>query len=173
VLPIIALGMFYRDRIGMWEYVVHFHFCLAVALLCVALLPATVPISYYGFESLIDQTRFINHFTGLRSGTFTELPLNEIEGMISFPSFHVAGGLMVTWAFRGHRRWFAALAVLNALLIASTVLTGVHYAIDVVGGVILFAGSVLLWRAWGRNGLTQTETSHARPETPARPATRG
>jgi hypothetical protein len=166
VLPIIVLGMFYRDRIGMWEYVFHFHFCLAVALLCVALLPSTVPIMYYGFESLIDQTRFINHFTGLRSGTFTELPLNEIEGMISFPSFHVAGGLMVTWAFRGHRRWCAALVVLNTLLIASTVLTGVHYAIDVVGAVVLFAGSVLLWRAWGRNGLSQTETA-------VRPITRG
>jgi membrane-associated phospholipid phosphatase len=164
VLPIIALGMFYRDRIGMWEYIFHFHFCLAVALLCVALMPATVPISYYGFESLIDQTRFINHFARLRSGTFTELAVNEIEGMISFPSFHVAGGLMVTWAFRGHRRWFAALVVLNTLLIVSTVLTGVHYAIDVVGAVVLFAGSVLLWRGWGRNGLTQTDIG--RPGNP-------
>jgi membrane-associated phospholipid phosphatase len=153
VLPIVVLGMFYRDRKGMWEYIFHFHFCLAVALLCVALMPATVPIAYYRFESLIDQTRFLNHYTGLRSGTFTELQMNEIEGMISFPSFHVAGGLMVTWAFGGHRRWFAALAMLNTLMIASTVLTGVHYAIDVVGAVVLFAGSVLLWRAWGRNGL--------------------
>jgi hypothetical protein len=152
-LPILAFGTFYRDRKGLWEYIFHFHFCLAVTLLGVALLPADVPKSYYGFESLMDQTRFIDHFTALRSGTFTELRLNDYEGMISFPSFHVAGGLMVTWAFRGHRPWFAALAVLNTLLIASTLLTGVHYAIDVVAAVVLFAGSVLLWRAWGRNGL--------------------
>jgi PAP2 superfamily len=152
-LPIVAFGLFYRDREGLWEYIFHFHFCLAVTLLGVVLLPATVPIAYYGFHSLIDQTRFIDHFTRLRSGTFTELRLNNIEGMISFPSFHVAGGLMVTWAFRHHRGWFAALAVLNTLLIASTVLTGVHFAIDVVAAVVLFAGSVLLWRAWGRTGL--------------------
>jgi hypothetical protein len=166
VLPIIALGMFYRDRKAMWEYVFHFHFCLAVTLLGVALLPAACAFSYYGFESLIDQTRFINHFTALRSGSFTELRLSDIEGLISFPSFHVAGGLMVTWAFRDHRRWFAALLVLNTLLIASTVLTGAHYGIDIVATVVLFAGSVLLWRAWGRNGLPETATS-------ARPTTRG
>src|ERR1700676_3824279 len=144
----------------------HFPVCLAVTLPGVALMPATVPISYYSFESLIDQSRFIDHFTRLRSGAFTELWLNDIEGMISCPSFHVAGGLMVTWAFRGHRRWFAALAVLNTLLIASTVLAGAHYAIDIVATVVLFAGSVLLWRAWGRNGLLQTET-------PAHASTRG
>jgi PAP2 superfamily len=152
-LPILAFGLFYTDRKSLWEYIFHFHVCLAVTLLGVALMPATVPISYYGFESLIDQSRFIDHFTRLRSGTFNELWLNDIEGMISFPSFHVAGGLMVTWAFRGHRRWFAALAVLNTLLIASTILTGAHYGIDVVATVVLFAGSVLLWRAWGRNGV--------------------
>jgi hypothetical protein len=152
-LPILTFGIFYRDRKGLWEYIFHFHFCLAVTLLGVALLPAACAFSYYGFESLIDQTHFIDHFTRLRSGAFTELRVNDIEGMISFPSFHVAGGLMVTWAFRGHRRWFAALAVLNTLLIASTVLTGAHYGIDVVATVVLFAGSVLLWRAWGRNGL--------------------
>jgi hypothetical protein len=152
-LPIVAFGIFYRDRKGLWEYIFHFHFCLAVTLLGVALLPAACAFSYYGFESLINQTRFINHFTHLRSGTFTELRLNDIEGMISFPSFHVAGGLMVTWAFRAYRRWFAALAVLNTLMIASTVLTGAHYGVDVVATVVLFAASVLLWRAWGRNGL--------------------
>jgi membrane-associated phospholipid phosphatase len=153
VLPIIALGIFYRDRPRLWEYIFHFHFCLAVTLAGLALLPAACAFSYYGFHSLIDQTRFIDHFTRLRSGTFHELRLDDVEGMISFPSFHVAGGLMVTWAFRDRRGWFAALAVLNALLIASTVLTGAHYAIDVAATVLLFWGSVLLWRAWGRSGL--------------------
>jgi hypothetical protein len=159
MLPIIALGMFYRDREGMWEYVFHFHFCLAVTLLCLALLPAAHVFTYYGFEPLIDETRLIHQFTALRSGSFTELRLNDIEGLISLPSFHVAGGLMVTWAFRGHRRWLVALAVLNTLLIASTVLAGAHYAIDIVATVVLFAGSVLVWRVWGRNGLSQTERS--------------
>lgn len=153
VLALIGLGLRYRDRERLWEYVFHFHFCLTVTLLGVTLLPAACAFSYYGFSSLIDQTRFISHFEGLRAGTLTEIRFDDIEGLISFPSFHVAGGLMVTWAFRHSRWWAAPLVVLNGLLIAATVLTGAHYAIDVVMTVVLFAVSVWLWRVWGRSGL--------------------
>jgi hypothetical protein len=153
-LPILAFGIFYPDRQQLWEYIFHFHFCLAATLLGVALLPAACAFSHYGFDSLIDQTRFIAHFTSLRAGTFHELRFNDIEGMISFPSFHVAGALMVTWAFRRRPGWLAGLTIVNTLLIASTVLTGAHYAVDVVATIVLFAGSVLLWRTWRRRGLS-------------------
>ena len=74
--------------------------------------------------------------------------------MISFPSFHVAGALMVTWAFRRRPGWLAVLTALNTALVASTVLTGAHYGVDVVATVALFAVSILLWRRWGRRGLS-------------------
>jgi hypothetical protein len=148
VLPIVALGLWYRDRERLWEYVFHFHFCLTVTLIGVALFPAACAFSHYGFTSLIDQTRFLAHFEGLRSGTLTVVRLDDIEGMISFPSFHAAGGLMVTWVFRGRRCWTAGLIVLNAGLIAATVLTGAHYGVDVLITVAMFAGSVVAWRRW-------------------------
>ena len=153
VLALVGLGLKDRDRERLWEYVFHFHVCLTVTLLGVTLLPAACAFSYYGFSSLIDQTRFISHFEGLRAGTLTEIRFGDIEGLISFPSFHVAGGLMVTWAFRHYRWWAAPIVVLNGLLISATVMTGAHYAIDVVMTVLLFAGSVWLWRVWGRSGL--------------------
>ena len=153
LLTLVALGFVHRDRSNLWEFVFHFHVCLAVTLLGVALLPAACAFTYYGFESLIDQSRFISHFEGLRAGTFTHIRFDNIEGLISFPSFHVAGGLIVTWAFRHYRWWLVPIAVLNVLLISATVMTGAHYAIDVVVTVLLFAGSVWLWRRWGRTGL--------------------
>ncbi len=154
VLPLVVLGLFYRNREAIWEYVFHFHVCLTVTLAGVMLLPAACAFTYYGFTSLIDQTRFISHFEGLRDGTLTHVRFDDIEGLISFPSFHVAGGMMVTWAFRGYRRWLAVLCVLNAALISATVLTGAHYGIDLLLTLALFAGSVALWRTWGRNGMT-------------------
>jgi PAP2 superfamily len=149
MLPIVVLG-FYRDREYLWEYIFHFHVCLTVTLIGVALWPAACAFAYLGFDSLLDQTRFIDHFAALRAGTFREVRFDNIEGLISFPSFHVAGGLMVTWAFRHRRGWFGAVAVLNTWLIAATVLTGAHYGIDVVASLALFAGSVVLWRMWAR-----------------------
>ncbi len=78
---------------------------------------------------------------------------DNIDGLISIPSFHTAGGLMVTWAFRHHRAWLVTFAVVNVLLIAATVLSGTHYAIDVLATGVLFLGSLGLWRVWGRRGL--------------------
>ena len=134
----------------MWEYIFHFHICLVLTLIGLVLFPAMCAFSYYGFESLIDQTRFITHFSALRNGNFHLLRLRELEGLITFPSFHVAGGLMVTWAFRAYRRMFVFLLVLNALMIASTVLLGPHYAVDLVASGLVFGASVWLYNRWGR-----------------------
>ena len=73
---------------------------------------------------------------------------DQIEGLVSFPSFHVAGALIATWAVRHRRGLFITFALLNAALIASTVLCGVHYAVDVVAAVPLFACSVFVYRRW-------------------------
>jgi len=37
---------------------------------------------------------------GLRAGTFRSIPLDNLEGLITFPSFHTAGALMFIWALR-------------------------------------------------------------------------
>jgi hypothetical protein len=150
VAPLAILGFYYRDRDALWEYTFNFHICLVITLAGLALFPAACAFTYYGFESLIDQTRFIAHFEALRAGTFKTLQLRELEGLITFPSFHVAGGLMVTWAFRRYRRMFLALAVLNALMIASTVLLGPHYAVDILASLVVFAASEGMYIRWGR-----------------------
>ncbi len=164
IAPIVLLGLFYRDREALWEYAFNFHFCLLMTLLGLALFPAACAFTHYGFESLIDQTRFIQHFQALRSGTFTRLQLQELEGLITFPSFHVAGGLMVTWAFRHYRKLFIALTALNALMIASTVLLGPHYVVDIVASILLFALSAGVYRRWARQLAVPRTT--ARPQTP-------
>ena len=148
IAPIVVLGLFYRDRDALWEYAFNFHFCLLVTLLGLALFPAACAFTYYGFESLIEQERFIRHFEALRNGTFTLLQLQELEGLITFPSFHVAGGLMVTWVFRRYPKMFALLLVLNVLMIASTVLLGPHYAIDIVASTVLFVVSAWIYSRW-------------------------
>jgi hypothetical protein len=150
IAPIAILGLYRRDRDALWEYIFNFHVCLILTLIGLVLFPAMCAFSYYGFESLIDQTRFISHFNAVRGGHFSVLRLRDLEGLITFPSFHVAGGLMVTWAFRAYRRMFAALIVLNTLMIASTVLLGPHYAVDLIASAAVFAASVWLYHRWGR-----------------------
>jgi hypothetical protein len=143
------VGVFLADRRALWEYVFNFHFCGAVTVVCLALFPAACAFQFYGFESTINQTRFITHFNGLRDGSFTRINFNDMEGLISMPSFHVAGALMVIWSLRRNVKVQAPLLVLNGLLILSTVMTGAHYAVDLLATAVLFAASIYAWRHWG------------------------
>jgi hypothetical protein len=154
ILAIVGVGVVLRDRERLWEFAFHFHVCGLVTLAAWGLFPAACAFTYYGFESLIDQTRFINHFESLRASTFQTIRFDDIEGLISFPSFHVAGALMVTWAFRSHRAWLWPLVVLNIGLVAATFMTGAHYVVDVFATGVMFAVSVWAYRYVGRLART-------------------
>jgi hypothetical protein len=146
---ILLLGLVYRNAARLWEYSFHFHFCAVVTVASLAVFPAACAFSYYGFESTLPQGRFLAHFNGVRAGTLSVIRFDDLEGLISMPSFHAAGGFMLTWAFRGYRIvWL--FAVLNGLLTASTVLSGAHYAVDVPGTALLFGASLLAYRLFVR-----------------------
>lgn len=149
ILPVAVVGCWFKDRAALWEYAFHFHVCVIVTLLGLALWPAACAFTYYGFDSLLDQTRFIRQFHEFRTSAQVLVQPGDVEGMISFPSFHVAGALMVTWAFRRRHRWLIGLGILNTGLVAATVLTGAHYAIDIVATAAMFAASIGLWRLFG------------------------
>jgi hypothetical protein len=148
VLPMALLALRFGDRERLWEFTFHFHFCLIATLAALATIPAAGPFVYYGSRCTLDFTQLIAQFSGLRSGTFHVIRLSDMQGLISMPSFHAAGGLMVAWAFRGYRRITAIVVLLNIGLIAATVMTGAHYAVDVVASVLLFAISVCVYRLW-------------------------
>jgi PAP2 superfamily len=149
VLAPIAAGLVLKDRKRLWEYVFHFHFCLIVTLACLAVFPAACAFTYYGFESTLDQSRFISQFDALRGGSFGTIRFDDLEGLISMPSFHAAGAMMVTWMFRGCERWLVPVALLNIGLLASTVLTGAHYFIDVLATGVVFITSLVAFRIFG------------------------
>jgi len=143
----------HRDRARVWEFAFHFHMCLVIALAALVVFPAICPPPYYHFQPTIDMTRVIRQIRDLHEGTMKVVRFDELEGLVSFPSFHAAGGLMVTWAFRDRRRFFVPLALLNLALFASTFMTGVHYVVDVIASVPLFAFSAFAYGRWGSRWL--------------------
>jgi hypothetical protein len=147
LLPVL-LALRFRSRHDLWEYVFHFHFCLIVTLGALALFPASHAFTYYGFAPTIDQSILVRHLSALRDGTFHEIRFPQIQGLISMPSFHAAGGIMVTWAFRRHRYICVPLVLLNVGLIGATFMTGVHYVVDVLASLVLFAASIGVYRWW-------------------------
>ena len=146
LLPLLLLGAWYRNRDALWEYAFHFHVCSAITLTCLALWPVAGAFIHYGFQPGFDLSRFVTQFEGVRSGALTTIRPEDMEGLVSMPSFHVAGAAMVTWALRQSRVWLAILIPLNLTLTAATVVTGAHYVTDLLGTAVMLAFSVWLYR---------------------------
>lgn len=127
------------------EYVFHFHCCAVVTVACLAVAPAACAFQYYGFDPVLDQERFIAQFGAARSGHLPPLRFADLEGLISVPSFHVAGALMCAWSLRS-TPVFALSVFVNLLLVGATFMTGAHYFVDVPVTVLLFVGSIAVWR---------------------------
>jgi membrane-associated phospholipid phosphatase len=75
----------------------------------------------------------MQHLEAMRNHSWSAI--RELEGLISFPSFHTASGVLFVWALYPIRklRWW--IVALNVAMIASAPLQGAHYFIDIVAGV--------------------------------------
>jgi hypothetical protein len=155
IFAAVGILAWYRDRERLWEFAFHFHVCLIVSVLALIPFPAVCTQAYYGFQPTIDMSHLIGQIKQLHAGQLHVVRFDELEGLVSLPSFHVAGALATTWAVRGRRWWFPAFAALNVVLVLSTFVTGVHYLVDVLASFPLFAASVVLFR-WRVRSLVTT-----------------
>ncbi len=80
----------------------------------------------------------------LRDGSLRQLELFRLAGIVSFPSFHAASAVLYMWALWPVWGFRSAAIAINGLMIAATPVVGAHYVIDVIAGVALAAGSILL-----------------------------
>jgi membrane-associated phospholipid phosphatase len=58
-------------------------------------------------------------------------------GIVSFPSFHVVLAILSAVALSCIRPLRAPVWILAAMICASTIVTGWHYAIDILGGLVV------------------------------------
>ena len=129
---------------------------LAAAVFC--LVPAAGPFEAYGFERDADQDRYMVHFEGLRDGEMTTLSLNEAEGLITFPSFHTTWAILLALACAHRRVLFGFSALLNGMVVVSTMTTGWHYFSDVLAGIVLAVVVVVVCGWMGRWTHPQQKT---------------
>ena len=127
---------------------------LLVAVLVFPLVPAAGPFAYHGIaQDVFEQwKRLFPWETGpaiaaLRDGSMRDVTA-AARGFISLPSFHAAGGAMFIWACWDLRwlRW--PMLALNLALIASTIVTGAHYLIDIIAGLALAAAALHMSVRW-------------------------
>jgi hypothetical protein len=80
----------------------------------------------------------------VRGGTFRLVRLDNLEALVTFPSFHTAGALLFVWALwpLGNLRYGSV--ALNAALIAATPVDGAHHFADLIGGAAVALVSLMI-----------------------------
>jgi membrane-associated phospholipid phosphatase len=151
VLPLLLLPLA-GDRRALWEYLWHLHVSLIGALICLALWPTVYVFTYRHFDPLAARDMVEHCMTqlwALRAGRFHVLTMQDMQGLISFPSFHAAAAFAVTWSLRRQSRWiWMPIALINVGLVSATVLLGLHYATDLIGTAVLIGASLVMYRRW-------------------------
>lgn len=115
-------------------------FWLAFCTLCMTAIgsnffPAAGTFSYFK----IDEWRGIHlpHYMQLRGTALLTYPLQEMQGIITFPSYHAALAVIFIYIHRRQRIIFPLALMLNVLMLIATPVFGGHYLIDVIAGVSL------------------------------------
>lgn len=151
-----------QDR--MWRFVHAWMLALVAAIAIYAVMPAVTPYVHYGFLPKDLPYLTVNAgwhpaelIANLRSGALRELGMNSVAGLITFPSFHAAGAILLAWGFRRVPIIGGGFVALNIAMLVTVPLIGSHYFVDVVAG----AGIAILGIA-GSRGLASVRRQYAR-----------
>jgi len=131
---------------AMRTYVWHFVVCLWITILTLWAVPVASPQVWWGYDPPLHvQSAMAGQLELIRSGRPAQFGFRELEGLVAFPSFHTIGALAVTVSCWRVRILGPVLIGVNALLIAATVLMGIHYAVDILAAVLVYAVVTYWW----------------------------
>jgi membrane-associated phospholipid phosphatase len=170
MVAILVVFLYRQDYEGVDAYIIGLVILIGVACVVCAWLPAI------GITGIVDVS-FENtpvaggragqpSFLDLRSGALRTVDLNWMNGLITFPSGHAAFAFMTTLAARRAPYAFWPFAVVNLLMIVSTLTHGGHYLCDLIAGGFLAAAA---WWTGSRlatlplNGVRKLVGMTARP----------
>jgi hypothetical protein len=83
---------------------------------------------------------------GLRSGAMRTIDFLQLEGIVTFPSYHATLAVLFAWSFRSVPGMRTAGPAWAGLTLIATPVFGGHYMVDVLAGALLAAISVILAR---------------------------
>ena len=134
--------------------------CLSATLFVAIFLPAIGPYEYLHIP--LSQVNNIGHEIGrfhikdinlLRNHTQYTIKLSDMNGLISFPSFHTALAILIPYSVRKIKYIFPLLVLSSAIVLIATLPIGGHYLIDIIGGAIITALMILTYNRFSKQKL--------------------
>ena len=146
--------------------------CISFALAPAVSVYEYLKIPLESFENLrpISNFQHVGPIAGLRSGEITVIHLSDLHGLITFPSFHACGAILLAWGFWSVPLLRAPALVLNGLMLMSVPTDGAHYLVDIIAGAALAGGAIWLSGRLGRRSAAFDAVAGQRPAAPDRRA---
>jgi PAP2 superfamily len=125
---------------------------LTCCLVVFAVWPAGGAFAFYRPPGIV--SGYVAQFMSVRSAPLTSLAVGQMTGIIQFPSYHAAAGVLLIYAFVALPRWIAVPAVaLDTVLVVSAIPIGGHHLADVIAGAALGIASLAIVNAYVSNSL--------------------
>ena len=154
ILLILALG-FAKRLAALRSVMLAAILCGIICVVISSFFPAISNPAYFGLTA--SDFRNVDPWGGyvhladlqaLRDGTFAQFRLSEVEGIITFPSYHAGLSMVTLWGFWISRmtwlRW-PGMTLAGATIIATPV-DGGHYFVDVFAGMAIAVLSIAVAR---------------------------
>lgn len=134
-----AVGFFaYKCPRRVFELILSGMLSLFICTAIMFFLPAVGAWSQHGI-GLVEPWQA--DFLALRAHT---LPvIGKPQGIVAFPSFHAALGVVFIWLARG-RKWQLPVYALNALMLVSVMTEGAHYGVDLLSGIAVAMAAIAI-----------------------------
>jgi membrane-associated phospholipid phosphatase len=157
-----------------WVLCIVFSLCLFVTVVASVILPAAGAFHYLqvpaDVQGQLPDGSGIYHLKllfALRDAEHLIVDPTRMAGVATFPSFHTAMALMTAAAWKGFRKIWILMMILQGLVIISTIPIGGHYLIDLAAGALCWAAAARLsyFVARSRSSVdvpcSEPSTSHA------------
>jgi PAP2 superfamily len=95
----------------------------------------------------------------VRNGGWRLVSIGQMQGIVTFPSFHTTLAVLFVYAHRPPCRTFLPILALNLLMLIAIPFWGHHYFIDAVAGAALAVACIYAVRNW----LTPRASVHLEP----------
>jgi membrane-associated phospholipid phosphatase len=125
------------------RYILGATLALILTIALFALWPASGPWITQNFAPTKEQADVTDYLVRLKTNSQVEVDLQR-TAMVSFPSFHVTLAILTAVAFSSFRRLRLWTWILTVLICISTITSGWHYGIDVLGGLAVAGVSIAL-----------------------------
>jgi len=131
------------DRTKMVEAMLALTISLLLTDVLFGLFPSvTAPVGYDAPEFVLSPIS-VAQIGQILSGK--PIHVDTLLGLVSFPSFHTAGAVLLAYLFRGTGVTPLAI-ILNTGIIAATPIFGGHYFVDIIGGALVASIAILAAR---------------------------